>query len=118
MRHTIYCGYRPPDDKRISSEVGPEKVLEMSDQLDNKFEMEQQNELNNKLSADDDLIMEKILDNMNNTPLGQVLKKIACLPEVRRQKVLSVRRQLTEGQYDINARLDVALDKVLEQLIK
>lgn len=104
--------------------MGLKKVLEMSDQLDNNFEMNQQNELSGnelnseEMSADDDLIMEKILDNMNNTPLGQVLKKIACLPEVRRQKVLTVRRQLTEGQYDINARLDVALDKVLEQLIK
>ena len=104
--------------------LGLKKVLEMSDQLDNNFEMNQQNELSGnelnseEMSADDDLIMEKILDNMNNTPLGQVLKKIACLPEVRRQKVLTVRRQLTEGQYDINARLDVALDKVLEQLIK
>jgi hypothetical protein len=99
--------------------LGMKKVLEMSDLMDNNFEMNQQNELTGEeMSADDDLIMEKILDNMNNTPLGQVLKKIACLPEVRRQKVLTVRRQLTEGQYDINARLDVALDKVLEQLIK
>jgi hypothetical protein len=97
----------------------PEKVLEMSEALDKNFEREMQNDFGvDKLSSDDDLIMEKILDNMNNTPLGQVLKKIACLPEVRRQKVLNVRHQLTEGQYDINARLDVALDKVLEQLIK
>jgi hypothetical protein len=124
MGHTRYSGYRPSDDEGIFPEVGPEKVLEMSDLMDNNFEMNQQNELSGnelngeEMSADDDLIMEKILDNMNNTPLGQVLKKIACLPEVRRQKVLTVRRQLTEGQYDINARLDVALDKVLEQLIK
>ena len=119
MRHTRYCGYRPSDDEGIFPEVGPEKVLEMSDLIDNNFEMNQQNDFGGEeMSADDDLIMEKILDNMNNTPLGQVLKKIACLPEVRRQKVLTVRRQLTEGQYDINARLDVALDKVLEQLIK
>lgn len=73
--------------------------------------------INEKLSVDDDLVMEKILENMNSTPLGQVLKKIASLPEVRRQKVLNVRRQLTDGQYDINSRLDVALDKVLEKLI-
>lgn len=68
------------------------------------------------LSADDDLIMEHILENINNTPIGQVLKKIASLPEVRREKILNVRQQLTEGQYNLNERLDIALDKVLEDL--
>jgi len=91
----------------------------MSEQLNNNLESKPQDELNDdKMSAADDLIMEKILENMNSTPLGQVLKKIACLPEVRRQKVLTVRRQLTDGDYDINTRLDIALDKVIEQLIK
>jgi len=61
-------------------------------------------------------VMEQILDNINTTPIGQVLRKIASLPEIRREKVLDVRRQLTEGKYDLNQRLDVALDKVLEYL--
>jgi hypothetical protein len=68
------------------------------------------------LTADKDLVMEQILDNINTTPIGQVLRKIASLPEVRREKVLDVRRQLTEGKYDLDERLDVALDKVLEYL--
>jgi len=68
------------------------------------------------LTADADLVMEQILDNINTTPIGQVLRKIASLPEVRREKVLDVRRQLTEGNYDLDKRLDVALDKVLEYL--
>ena len=66
--------------------------------------------------ADEDLLMEQILENINTTPIGQVLKKIASLPEVRREKVLDVRRQLTEGKYNLNERLDIALDKVLEDL--
>jgi len=61
--------------------------------------------------------MEHILENINATPIGQVLKKIASLPEVRKNKILRLRHQLTEGQYDINERLDLALDKVLEDLI-
>ena len=69
------------------------------------------------MAADGDLIMEQILDNLNTTPIGQVLKKIASLPEVRGEKVLDVRRQLTHGNYDLNERLDVALDKVLEELM-
>ena len=68
------------------------------------------------LAPDKDLVMEQILENLNTTPIGQVLKKIASLPEARREKVLNVRRQLTEGKYDLNERLDVALDKVLEDL--
>jgi hypothetical protein len=68
------------------------------------------------LTPDKDLLMEQILNNINTTPIGQVLRKIASLPEVRKEKVLDVRRQLTEGKYDLNERLDVALDKVLEYL--
>jgi hypothetical protein len=68
------------------------------------------------LAPDKDLIMERILENINTTPIGQVLKRIASLPEVRKEKVLDVRRQLTEGKYDLNGRLDVAVDKVLEDL--
>ncbi len=65
---------------------------------------------------DKDLLMEQILENIDTTPIGQVLKKIASLPEVRREKILDVRQQLTEGQYDLNGRLDVALEKVLNDL--
>ena len=60
--------------------------------------------------------MEQILENVNNTPMGQVLKKIALLPEVRRDKVLNVRRQITEGSYNLGERLEVVIDKVLEDL--
>jgi len=68
------------------------------------------------VTAQDDLIMEQILDNLNNTPIGQVLMRIASLPEIRKNKVLDVRRQLTQGKYDLSTRLDVALDKVMEEL--
>lgn len=60
--------------------------------------------------------MEQILENLDTTPIGKVLKRIALLPEVRKQKILDVRRQLTEGKYDLSQRLDVTVDKVLEDL--
>ena len=72
--------------------------------------------LEDSLAPDEDLIMEQILENLNTTPIGKVLKRIASLPEVRKKKVLDVRRQLTEGKYDLSSRLDVALDKALEDL--
>ena len=68
------------------------------------------------VGVEQDLLMERILENIHNTPIGQVLKKIASLPEVRKEKVLGVRQQLTEGRYDLSERLDVALEKVLEDL--
>lgn len=71
---------------------------------------------NKNAASEKDLIMEQILDNLNTTPIGQVLKKIAALPEVSQDKILNVRRQLTKGKYDVNERLDIALDKVLEDL--
>ena len=66
------------------------------------------------LASDEDIMMEQILNNINTTPIGQVLRKIATLPEVRKEKVLDVRKQLTEGKYNLDEHLDVALDKVLE----
>ena len=69
---------------------------------------------NTQHQADD--LMESILENINSTPIGGVLKRIANLPEISRGKVLSVRRQITEGTYDVSDRLDEALDKVIEDL--
>lgn len=68
------------------------------------------------LTLDKDLLMEHILDNLNTTPIGQVLRTIAALPESRRFKVLDVRRQLTDGSYDVSGHLDDALERVLEDL--
>ncbi len=84
----------------------------------NRFESgnHQVDPVRESLMPDNDLVMEQILNNINTTPIGQVLRKIASLPEIRREKVLDVRQQLTEGKYDLNERLDVALDKVLEHL--
>jgi hypothetical protein len=71
---------------------------------------------NENLIAEQDLLMEQILENINTTPIGQVLNKIASLPEVRKEKVLDLRKRLSQGEYQINDRLDIALDRVLEDL--
>lgn len=69
-----------------------------------------------RLAPDEDIMMEQILENIHTTPIGQLLQKIASLPEVRQEKILDVRQQLTEGRYDLNGRLDLAIDRVLENL--
>jgi hypothetical protein len=41
-------------------------------------------------------------------------KKIGSLPRTRQDKVLDIRRQLTEGTYEVAGRLDIVMDRVLE----
>ncbi len=53
----------------------------------------------------------------STTPLGQLLKLISSLPEIRHEKVHRVKRQINHGQYDIGNNLDAALDKVLEEFL-
>jgi len=83
--------------------------------FDSKSRFEDQ-PVSENLVAEQDLLMEQILENINTTPIGQVLKKIASLPEVRKEKVLDLRQQLSKGKYRLNERLDAALDRVLEDL--
>ena len=99
--------------------VFPGKVGSMPDTDSSRFawsDGQRIDPLERELARDKDLVMEQILDNIHSTPLGQVLKKIASLPEIRREKVLSLRREITEGRYDLTERLDLALDRVLEDL--
>lgn len=68
-------------------------------------------------TQDGDEVMEAILENIHATPIGRVLKRISTLPEIRKGKVLNLRRQITDGTYDVSDRLDQALDSVLEDLM-
>ena len=38
-------------------------------------------------------------------------------PQFRVEKVLDIKRQLAEGRYDIAAKLDVVVDRLLEELL-
>lgn len=38
-------------------------------------------------------------------------------PEIRVEKVLDIRRQLGEGRYSITDRLDVVIDRIIEDLL-
>jgi hypothetical protein len=69
------------------------------------------------LDASRDLLAEELLNNINTTPIGRLLKEIAAMPEIRQEKVLNMRKQLNGGEYDLNRHLDLALDRVLEELI-
>ena len=81
--------------------------------FNDRVDMQNEFDLNN----DNDLLMEQIVNNINNTPIGQVLRTIASLPEVRKEKVLSLRSRIRGGDYELADKLDAALDRVLEEII-
>ena len=58
-----------------------------------------------------------LVDSLNSTPLGRLLRMIGSLPEIRRDKVMNIRQKIDHGQYDLNENLDAALDMVLEEFI-
>jgi hypothetical protein len=67
-------------------------------------------------SPDGDVLMEHILENMNATPPEEVLKRVTSLPPNRQATVVSIRRQLTRGTYEVAGRLDRVIDRVLEAI--
>ena len=63
-----------------------------------------------------DELVERILENLYATSHEAVLKRIASLPDIRRGKVLSIRRHITDGTYEVVDRLDRAMDRILEAI--
>ena len=66
--------------------------------------------------ADPGFPTERLLRHMEINPLGKLLELIAALPDVRYEKIEHARKQLSLSEEALDARLDVALDRVLEEL--
>ena len=73
--------------------------------------------LHESLDVSENLLTEDIMKNVKKTPVGQLLQKMAAMPEIRQDKVLRVRREISGGKYNLNDRLDVAIDSILEELL-
>jgi len=58
--------------------------------------------------------MERILRRINTTSPEEVLKRIAPLVGIRRDKVLDLRRRIAAGTYEVADRLDGVVERVLE----
>lgn len=74
------------------------------------------NDLGGGPSPNDAVTMERLLENIKSRPLEQVVKGIATVPEIRRGKVLNIRRQIAQGLYNLEERLERATDRVLEEV--
>jgi len=66
--------------------------------------------------ASPDFPTERVIHHLETNPIGRLLKLIAALPEVRYEKIKHARRQLSLSDEALNERLDLALDRVLEEL--
>lgn len=74
------------------------------------------NDLGGGPSPNDALAMERLLENIKSRPWEQVVKEVAKVPEIRRGKVLNIRRQIVQGLYNLEDRLERATDRVLEEV--
>jgi hypothetical protein len=68
------------------------------------------------LWAEPDFPTERLIRHIETNPIGKLLELIAALPEVRYDKIEHARRQLSLSEEALDARLDLALDRVLEEL--
>ena len=55
-------------------------------------------------------------DQVEISPLGQMLDGISRLPDIRHEKVEEIRRQIVSGSYETPAKMELALDRLLDEL--
>jgi negative regulator of flagellin synthesis FlgM len=55
-------------------------------------------------------------DRVEISPIGRMLDDVARLPEIRHEKVEQIRREIASGIYETPEKLEVALDRLLDEL--
>jgi hypothetical protein len=81
-------------------------------------DLSQQNNESNVIAENTDVYLDWSSSNKSQGIItAPGLQKNLLLPLVRKKKILKIRKQLAEGTYDINKRLNVVLDRLLEDLV-
>jgi len=106
---------REPDIQTISSEVIMTAIAIVVEHqpADRRKPQDVKDNQRRDAAPNGDVLMERIFEKMNTTPQEEVLKRIASLPDIRQSKVLRIRRQVTNGTYQVIGRLDDAIDRIL-----
>jgi len=106
---------REPDIQTISSEVIMTAIAIVVEHqpADRRKPQDVKDNQRRDAAPNGDVLMERIFEKMNTTPQEEVLKRIASLPDIRQSKVLRIRRQVTDGTYQVIGRLDDAIDRIL-----
>lgn len=56
------------------------------------------------------------IDTVDISPEAQLLSQARDLPEIRADRVASIRAQIASGTYETDAKLDAALENLLDEL--
>jgi negative regulator of flagellin synthesis FlgM len=57
-----------------------------------------------------------INDEVSISSAGQLLDKLAQMPEIRQDRVDQIRAAIAEGVYETDAKLNMALDRLLDEI--
>lgn len=55
-------------------------------------------------------------DEVTLSDVGQLVARVQEMPEIRAEKVAEIRAQLAAGTYDVDGKLDAALNRLLDEL--
>jgi negative regulator of flagellin synthesis FlgM len=55
-------------------------------------------------------------DQLDISPQADLVSRIRDLPDIRADRVASIRAEIESGSYDTDAKLDVALDRLLDEI--
>ena len=64
-----------------------------------------------------DRFVSEFSDSVGNSPIGKLLTIISNMPAIREEKVSDIRRQISDKSYDLDKRLDTAMEKVFEEYL-
>ncbi|QDU27673.1 Anti-sigma-28 factor, FlgM [Anatilimnocola aggregata] len=56
------------------------------------------------------------VDQLDISPEADLISQVHDLPDVRQDKVNSIRAQIASGTYDTDAKLDAALSRLLDEI--
>lgn len=56
------------------------------------------------------------LDQVDISPAAEMVGRVAELPEIRADRVAEIRTQIAAGIYETDAKLDVALGRLLDEI--
>ncbi len=56
------------------------------------------------------------LDQVDISPAAEMVSRVAELPEIRADRVSEIRAQIAAGIYETDAKLDIALGRLLDEI--
>lgn len=59
---------------------------------------------------------EPIRDELQLSDAGRVADKMDAIPEIRQDRVDAIRAQIAAGTYETDEKLDIALDRLLDEI--